>query len=236
MAFDPAAWRRSPRHGSVGRELVRAGAPAPRRRPRGGVGPAGGAWGLDADITQAVALHHGGPTLFACPTPLVACVQLGDTIARMATGHITSDPQTDLALRKLGAWPALIDDLLDELTEPQPAATELSSHLHELQREASTDDLTGVANRRAWRATLRTYLEEGRPGSVLVCDLDEFKQLNDTPRSPDRRCGARARGAAAGPARSRGAATAATSSGLFVQRGRRTRCRWRPASSTPCRW
>jgi diguanylate cyclase (GGDEF)-like protein len=131
-------------------------------------------------VTQAVALHHGGPTLFACPTPLVACVQLGDTIARMATGHITSDPQTDLALRKLGAWPAMIDDLLDELTEPQPAATELSSHLHELQREASTDDLTGVANRRAWRATLRTYLEEGRAGSVLVCDLDEFKQLNDT--------------------------------------------------------
>ncbi len=180
MAFDAAALEEISATGAVGRDLVRL------ERQRLGVdhaeaaGRLVGAWGLDADVTQAVALHHGGPTLFACPTPLVACVQLGDTIARMATGHITSDPQTDLALRKLGAWPAMIDDLLDELTQPQPAATELSSHLHELQREASTDDLTGVANRRAWRAALRTYLEEGRAGSVLVCDLDEFKQLNDT--------------------------------------------------------
>ena len=52
MAFDPAAWRRSPRRGAVGRDLVRAGAPAPRRRPRRGRGPAGRAPGASTPTSR----------------------------------------------------------------------------------------------------------------------------------------------------------------------------------------
>ncbi len=53
----------------------------------------------------------------------------------------------------------------------------------ELSRLAFSDALTGVANRaqfveRAERA-LRRAAATGRPTSVLFCDLDDFKQVND---------------------------------------------------------
>ncbi|HEX8907080.1 MAG TPA: diguanylate cyclase [Longimicrobiaceae bacterium] len=54
-------------------------------------------------------------------------------------------------------------------------------HLHDL---ANTDQLTGVATRRALEEYLRTELqvarERGEPLSVVVLDLDRFKEINDT--------------------------------------------------------
>ena len=53
-----------------------------------------------------------------------------------------------------------------------------------LERLATTDDLTGVFNRRAWLAHARQQLalsaRYGHPLSVLMLDLDYFKQINDT--------------------------------------------------------
>ena len=52
-----------------------------------------------------------------------------------------------------------------------------------LQREAATDPLTGVGNRRALAARLGPLLEaskrDGRPLSLLAIDVDHFKQVND---------------------------------------------------------
>jgi diguanylate cyclase (GGDEF)-like protein len=54
----------------------------------------------------------------------------------------------------------------------------------ELARQASTDPLTGMANRRAWEPVLSRLLEEargsGRPLTVLILDLDHFKAFNDS--------------------------------------------------------
>jgi diguanylate cyclase (GGDEF)-like protein len=56
----------------------------------------------------------------------------------------------------------------------------------ELKRQASTDDLTGVANRRSLMHRLALEFERvRRPGAghrcaVLAVDLDLFKQVNDT--------------------------------------------------------
>ncbi|MBV9108328.1 MAG: diguanylate cyclase [Gemmatimonadetes bacterium] len=54
-------------------------------------------------------------------------------------------------------------------------------HLHDL---ANTDQLTGVATRRALEEYLRTELqvarERGEPLSVVLLDLDRFKEINDT--------------------------------------------------------
>jgi len=53
-----------------------------------------------------------------------------------------------------------------------------------LERLATTDGLTGVLNRRAWLALANAKLAStdaaDRPLSVLIMDIDHFKQINDT--------------------------------------------------------
>lgn len=55
--------------------------------------------------------------------------------------------------------------------------TESSRLERELRRQALTDDLTGVANRRAFLAALAPAVGQC---SLIVIDLDGFKQINDT--------------------------------------------------------
>ena len=56
--------------------------------------------------------------------------------------------------------------------------------LERLRGQAVTDDLTGLLNRRAWYDELEHALSRsrrsGRPVSVVLLDLDRFKQINDT--------------------------------------------------------
>ena len=53
----------------------------------------------------------------------------------------------------------------------------------QLRRDASTDPLTGVANRRAWEAeaarSLAHATRTGEPLTVAILDLDAFKEVND---------------------------------------------------------
>jgi diguanylate cyclase (GGDEF)-like protein len=51
--------------------------------------------------------------------------------------------------------------------------------LGQSQREARTDELTGLANRRALGATLATADADQRDAALLVVDLDRFKEIND---------------------------------------------------------
>ncbi len=53
-------------------------------------------------------------------------------------------------------------------------ALELSSH------EARTDQLTGLANRRALLEELERRIEDEQPFTLALADLDGFKQYNDT--------------------------------------------------------
>ncbi|MFZ5480865.1 MAG: diguanylate cyclase [Myxococcota bacterium] len=48
------------------------------------------------------------------------------------------------------------------------------------QRQASTDSLTGVLNRRGFEARLAELERDGSACVVVMADLDRFKQLNDT--------------------------------------------------------
>jgi diguanylate cyclase (GGDEF)-like protein len=54
----------------------------------------------------------------------------------------------------------------------------------ELSRLALTDELTGLANRRAFRSTLASEMARSertrRPVCLLMLDLDHFKRVNDT--------------------------------------------------------
>ena len=51
--------------------------------------------------------------------------------------------------------------------------------LQALEREARHDALTGLANRRAFFDRLRSSAPPDTPGTVLFCDLDQFKPVND---------------------------------------------------------
>ena len=52
--------------------------------------------------------------------------------------------------------------------------------LAETRRQALTDDLTGLGNRRFLYQRLDALLAAGGPHGVLMLDLDRFKELNDT--------------------------------------------------------
>ena len=60
----------------------------------------------------------------------------------------------------------------------------LRSELDQARREAETDPLTGVANRkaldRALESEIRDCMAEGTPLSVILIDVDHFKEFNDS--------------------------------------------------------
>lgn len=59
----------------------------------------------------------------------------------------------------------------------------LRTQLHELRGQARTGALTGFANRRTWEEELPRELARsartGRPVSLVLCDIDGFKAVND---------------------------------------------------------
>jgi diguanylate cyclase len=60
----------------------------------------------------------------------------------------------------------------------------LKTALHAVKREALTDRLTGLANRRLFDETLAARLaadrQTGGALALLLCDIDHFKRVNDT--------------------------------------------------------
>ncbi|MCW2237309.1 GGDEF domain-containing protein [Azospirillum canadense] len=74
--------------------------------------------------------------------------------------------------------------LQGQLQESSQQLAELRVVLDTARREAMTDGLTGIANRRAFDQTLVAAVEgalkDGTPLSLLMVDIDHFKIFNDT--------------------------------------------------------
>lgn len=66
------------------------------------------------------------------------------------------------------------------LSETSRMTRELQSELAEARHLASTDPLTGLANRRHFDEALRDHLAERRPAALVMVDLDHFKAVNDS--------------------------------------------------------
>ena len=71
-----------------------------------------------------------------------------------------------------------------QLKESTAEVARLRSHLEQVRRDATTDALTNLANRKAFddeldRAWAETA-EEGQPLTLAVLDIDHFKNFNDT--------------------------------------------------------
>ncbi|MCH4889310.1 EAL domain-containing protein [Acidaminobacter sp. JC074] len=58
--------------------------------------------------------------------------------------------------------------------------TEIKKHQAQIETQANTDFLTGLPNRRMFDKVLNERLFMGKSGAVLLMDLDNFKEINDT--------------------------------------------------------
>lgn len=118
--------------------------------------------------------------------------KLLDGIVRLASGDLTSRIEVSPARDELDAiimgTNLLAEDLhiiYEELEQRVEIRTRLLHEAHlEMQKMAMQDPLTGLANRSALLAALRTAQSEGagdgEPPVILLLDLDAFKSINDT--------------------------------------------------------
>ncbi len=74
--------------------------------------------------------------------------------------------------------------LESRLGESSQEIDDLRQHLEEVQREAMTDGLTGIANRKSFDMRLSEAAaqatEQGESLCLLLTDIDHFKKFNDT--------------------------------------------------------
>lgn len=70
------------------------------------------------------------------------------------------------------------------LAESSAEVDRLRDHLEQVRKDASTDGLTNIANRKAFDGRLEQAcaeaLHNGRPLALAVLDIDHFKAFNDT--------------------------------------------------------
>ena len=100
--------------------------------------------------------------------------------AEVASGNRTDLAHLATLTELLGAL-AVSEWEATTQTERAEAATR---KIREVEVEALTDPLTGLANRRGWDRALaseeRRRRRYGGPAAVIVVDLDELKEINDT--------------------------------------------------------
>lgn len=121
--------------------------------------------------------------------PLVVNAYVGTPIVR-ADGELFGtvcgyDPRRQAdSLRDHQPLLDLISGLLSAVLEADSAATAATRELEVARREADTDTLTGLMNRRGWNRFLsmeeERYRRFGDPACVVVLDLDRLKTINDT--------------------------------------------------------
>ena len=99
----------------------------------------------------------------------------------------------DSSETKLRAFNSGFDDFLSKVAPESEIVAKVRSAVRRLEMErrlhtenealqtlAMTDELTGIANRRAMLQAAEEILSSGRTLSVVMFDLDHFKQINDT--------------------------------------------------------
>jgi diguanylate cyclase len=111
---------------------------------------------------------------------------LSEASGELGTEHTPED------IRKLveglrGATVAMesrTKELEGKLQESSHEIGELKSKLDNIRKESLTDPLTGIANRKAFDTELAQAMtqarESGEPLSLVMCDIDKFKNFNDS--------------------------------------------------------
>ncbi|MFZ5522121.1 MAG: diguanylate cyclase domain-containing protein [Pseudomonadota bacterium] len=138
--------------------------------------------------TQLLAMFRMAPRRLV-PLGMLGCGLLGVAAAGLSLADPQAQPWAVTATHLGTAIPALlatafITRWIGEIRERlHTRAAELRRVLGEVQQLATHDALTGLLNRRVMDERLpalaRRCLDEGRPLSVAVIDIDHFKRIND---------------------------------------------------------
>jgi diguanylate cyclase len=112
---------------------------------------------------------------------------LGESAAAFAEGKSAGADQA-ARIRKLQNLTAeMIERAAQaeaQLKARSKAISQLRSRLAQTQKQALSDPLTNLPNRRAFEVCLKAAIDNahhmGRPLSVAFCDIDFFKRINDT--------------------------------------------------------
>jgi diguanylate cyclase (GGDEF)-like protein len=104
-----------------------------------------------------------------CSAVCVPVNVLGNTVGVLhAVGSIGDPPPQDIAIR------------LETISTQAGARIGMLRALHRSEIQAATDPLTGLLNRRSIEDRIHALMREDRPFALAMCDLDDFKLLNDT--------------------------------------------------------
>jgi len=136
--------------------------------------------GLPPAVVDAIYAHH-GPAAEPAAGKLTACVQAANATVALIHAQPADELVLDGALDTLGLPMSCLEEIaLTALpaATAAPTGAGLADQVARLEREARTDELTGLLNRRYWSLAAREELA-ARSGSVLICDVDHFKRIND---------------------------------------------------------
>lgn len=142
----------------------------------------GAVLGLEPSLVEAIRCHHDGAEDDAA---LTACVQAANCLVALSSGFPADMALLARAKDRLGL---AVEDLEASALIALPAPRSihrppaLAREVARVEREARTDALTGLLNRRYWMLAAREWLDAATgadAGAVLLCDVDEFKSVND---------------------------------------------------------
>jgi diguanylate cyclase (GGDEF)-like protein/putative nucleotidyltransferase with HDIG domain len=141
--------------------------------------------GLPDETVTAIAAHHGAGATGSgdgASSPIARCVQVANAMVAMISGHPADHELLREALDDLGLTMADVEQVattaLPTAVAESAAPSSLAEQVSRLEREARTDELTDLLNRRYWSLAAREQLAT-HGASVLICDVDHFKRIND---------------------------------------------------------
>lgn len=122
-----------------------------------------------ADSEELDACPHLRGRGAACSAVCVPVNVLGNTVGVLhAVGDAGDPPPQDVSIR------------LETISTQAGARVGMLRALRRSEIQASTDPLTGLLNRRSAEDRIYALQREERAFAVAMCDLDDFKLLNDT--------------------------------------------------------
>ena len=117
----------------------------------------------------------GGERLIVAPIR-----SLARTAERIGRGDLQARPSRQAWAKEFAPLATALNDMARKLADREQELRDANSHLEEL---ASSDALSGLANRRGFDARLAADWQRSgklnRPIALLMIDVDHFKQFND---------------------------------------------------------